>query len=183
MNTDKNPQRRNSCSCFLLIRVHLWPISLRSGGWTARLVKQDPRGVGIHSPFIHLTIDRRASVWNPYLTGLRPSPPVPYPLKPAKVGLGTLLVPFAPGRSLSSRRNKPEEWKSEADAVPCRSPNYRFPRHCPVGASGVTACEPVGQGARECRPMHQLRFHACLQAAADASPRSRATAASEWTKV
>src|ERR1039458_1048223 len=23
MNTDKNPQQRNSCSCFLLIRVHL----------------------------------------------------------------------------------------------------------------------------------------------------------------
>ena len=41
----------------------------------------------MHSPFLHLTIDRRASVWNPYLTGLRPSPPAPCSLKPAKAGL------------------------------------------------------------------------------------------------
>ena len=90
MNTDKTHSRGILVLASFLsvfIRVHLWPIALRSGGCTARLVKQDPRGVGIHSPFLHLTIDRRASVWNPYLTGLRPSPPVAYPLKPAKVGL------------------------------------------------------------------------------------------------
>jgi len=66
-------------------------------------------GVGIHSPFLHLTIDRRASVWNPDLTGLRPSPPVPYPLKPAKGGLeswpshATWPAPFSRASSLLVR--------------------------------------------------------------------------------
>ena len=45
----------------MFIRVHLWPIALRSGGCTARLVKQDPSGCW-HAQSISSSNDRPASV-------------------------------------------------------------------------------------------------------------------------
>jgi len=40
MNTDKKPTAEEFS---FLLPSYLWPIALRSGGWTARLVKQNRR--------------------------------------------------------------------------------------------------------------------------------------------
>ena len=50
-------------SLSVFICVHLWPIALRSGGWTARLVKRNPLGAALATGALPLqTGESRASI-------------------------------------------------------------------------------------------------------------------------
>src|SRR5665811_1491178 len=66
-----------------------------------------------------------------------------------------------PVRVLLSRGTIAPEFKSEGGAAPCGSLGYRSPKRCRVRFYGVTACEPIGQGARECRPGPYISIHVC----------------------
>jgi glucose dehydrogenase len=135
MNTDKNPQQRNSCSCFLLIRIHLRS-SVANFASFRRLDRSTrqagPSGGGIHCPFLHLTIDRQASVWNPCLNAdiTVNGQAVAAVAQPSKQGIlyvfdrvtGKPVWPFE--EKPAPQGDVPGEWYSPTQPIPSKPPAY-----------------------------------------------------------